>query len=438
VYHAEGGTATKTVPRPTKPTNLDSEESTVAPARPTVRIGLVGAGFAARLHVENYRRIPTVQAEIVAVTAAHPERARRFAEEFGIPTVHPTLDDLLADARVEVVDLCVPNVLHAPFAIQAARAGKHIIVEKPLTGFFGLPDLAADAPVGDLVDRQTMLEGALANADAILAAVREHRVKLGYAENWVYAPPIQKARRLLLAAGAAILRIEGEESHSGSHAAYSRQWRTAGGGSLLGKGCHPLGAALYLKYCEGQRRQGRPIRPRLVQAAVASLTKTPFFGAGGPTPIRTGYVDVEDWGSLLLTFEDGTVAQITASDAVLGGIRNYLAVFADRCVVFAHINPNTANVAYAPDPTVFGDEYITEKIETKAGWTFPAPDEDFITGYPQELQDFVEAVAFDREPLSGPLLARDVVAVIYGAYLAAATGQRVDLAPYLTPAGGQQ
>jgi len=119
----------------------------VAPARPTVRIGLVGAGFAARLHVENYRRIPTVQAEIVAVTAAHPERARRFAEEFGIPTVHPTLDDLLADARVEVVDLCVPNVLHAPFAIQAARAGKHIIVEKPLTGFFGLTDLAADARV---------------------------------------------------------------------------------------------------------------------------------------------------------------------------------------------------------------------------------------------------------------------------------------------------
>jgi predicted dehydrogenase len=56
-----------------------------------------------------------------------------------------------------------------------------------------------------------------------------------------------------------------------------------------------------------------------------------------------------------------------------------------------------------------------------------------MTGYPQEIQDFVECVAFDREPLSNGALARDVTAVIYGAYLAAATGRRVDLRPYLLP-----
>ncbi|HLH74774.1 MAG TPA: gfo/Idh/MocA family oxidoreductase, partial [Chloroflexota bacterium] len=68
---------------------------------------------------------------------------------------------------------------------------------------------------------------------------------------------------------------------------------------------------------------------------------------------------------------------------------------------------------------------ITEKIETKAGWTFPAPDEDWVTGYPHELQDFVECVAFDREPVSGNALARDVVAVVFAGYQSAREGRRV-------------
>jgi predicted dehydrogenase len=81
---------------------------------------------------------------------------------------------------------------------------------------------------------------------------------------------------------------------------------------------------------------------------------------------------------------------------------------------------------------VFGEEYLVEKLETKAGWSAPQPDEDWMTGYPQEIQDFMEAIALGREPLSGAALARDVIAVIYGAYLSAAEGRRVDLAPYLT------
>lgn len=52
--------------------------------------------------------------------------------------------------------------------------------------------------------------------------------------------------------------------------------------------------------------------------------------------------DVEDWGTLLLTFDDGTVAQMTGGDTTLGGIRNQLAVYAARAVVLCNINPNDA------------------------------------------------------------------------------------------------
>jgi predicted dehydrogenase len=64
--------------------------------------------------------------------------------------------------------------------------------------------------------------------------------------------------------------------------------------------------------------------------------------------------------------------------------------------------------------------YVAEKIGSKQGWSHPAPDEDWMNGYPQEFQDFVEAVAHDREPLCGGELARDTVAVMYSAYVSAA------------------
>jgi predicted dehydrogenase len=392
-----------------------------------IRIGLVGAGFAARFHAHCYRKVAGVEVEVRAVAAAHPARARQFANELGIRRAYDDVAQLLADPEVDLVDLCVPNNLHVPLIEAAAAAGKAIAVEKPLTGYFGegWPDPVAR--LGDVVPREQMRAEALANADRALAACQRAGVPLLYAENWVYAPPIQKLRRLLTQAGGSILRIEGEESHSGSHAAYYRRWRTAGGGALLGKGCHPLGAALYLKRVEGLRRHGTPIRPRQVVAETARLTRTPGFEREPVHYLKSGYEDIEDWGSLLVTFDDDTVAQITAADTTLGGIRNYLTVFATNAVVTANLNPNTACVAYAPDPGVFGDEYITEKIETKAGWTFPAPDEDWMTGYPQELQDFVEAVVDRRPPLSDAALARDVVAVVFAGYQSAAEGRRIKI-----------
>jgi predicted dehydrogenase len=394
----------------------------MAQERPRVRVGLMGAGFVARIHAEAYRHVRGVEVELRWVTGRRPERARAFAEELGVARVADDVRRILDDPEVDVLDLCVPNAVHASLGLEAARAGKHVIVEKPLTGFFGDP----------ATPRAEMLRAALASADGLIDACRAASVRLCYAENWVYAPPIQKARRLLAAGGGPILRMVGEESHSGTHAPANKRWVTAGGGSLLGKGCHPLGGILYLKADEGQRLRGRPIRPISVLAEVAQLAATATFRDATPRFLNTVEgADVEDWGGMLVRFDDGTVAQVSAADVVLGGIRNQLQVYAAKAVIFCNINPNDSVQAYAPDPTVFGAEYITEKIETKAGWTFPQPDEDWMTGYPGELQDFVESIALGREPLSGGPLARDVLAVVYGAYLSAAEGRRVDLGPHL-------
>jgi predicted dehydrogenase len=390
--------------------------------RRRVGVGLVGAGFVARIHAEAYRHVRGVEVDLVAVTAARGERAQAFAREFAVGRAVPDFRAVLDDPAVDLVDLCVPSHLHAEMAMEAARAGKHVIVEKPLTGFFG--DAATP--------RAEMLRRALAGADAVREACATAGVRLCYAENWVYAPPIQKARRLLTAAGGPILRLVGEESHGGTHAPVNKRWETGGGGSLIGKACHPLCAALYLKADEGMRLRGRPIRPVSVSAETASLADTETFRAASPRYLNTvDGANVEDWGSMLIGFDDGTVAQISAADTVLGGIRNQMIVYGAKAVVICNINPNDTVRAYAPDAAVFAAEYLVEKLETKAGWSSPQPDEDWTSGYPQEIQDFVEAVALKREPLSGGALARDVTAVIYGAYLSAADGRRVDLRPHL-------
>ncbi len=383
-----------------------AEESAAA-----VVVGIAGAGFVARLHIAGWRQVAGVRVDVRGVVAAHLERAREFATEFDLEVAYGDFEELLDDPAVTVVDLGVPNNLHERFAIAALRAGKHVIVEKPLTGCFTPRNETTAA---------AMQEEALRSADAMLAAAAAADRRLCYAENWLYAPPFVKAERLLDAAGGTILRMQGEESHSGTHSEPSKHWVTAGGGALLGKGCHPLAAVLHLKAREGHRA-------RSVVAQTASLTKVEAFARESQQFIRTGYEDVEDWGSVLVTFTDGSVAEVTAADTTLGGVRNRLTVFASNAVVEANLNPNTAVRAYAPDATVFEPEYLSEKLETKAGWSYPAPDEDWMQGYPQELKDFAEAIALGRPPKSDARLGRDVLEVVYAAYASVEAGRRIEL-----------
>ncbi|MBI4634890.1 MAG: Gfo/Idh/MocA family oxidoreductase [Candidatus Rokubacteria bacterium] len=382
-----------------------------------LRIGIVGARFAAELHAVNYRPLRGARAELTAVCARTRVEAEAFAARHAIPRVLTDYRELVDSPDVDVVDICSTTDTHHEIAVAAARAGKHVIVEKPLTGCF------ADASE----PREAMLAAALRNADAVLGAVAEAGVTLCYAEDFVYAPPLAKLRRLLEASGGAVLELRAEESHSGSHAAYSRRWRTSGGGSLLRMGSHPIGAVLHVKHHEGRLRDGRPIRARAVLAETAQLTKLPWVADRRPAMV-TAWEDVEDWATAIITFEDGTKATVHANDITLGGVRNVVTAYLTNGVIHANINPNTALAVYAPDAAVWGGEYITEKVETTAGWQFPSPEEDWMRGYPQELEDFVDAIREGREPLSGAALAREVVEVVYAGYLSAVTGRRVELA----------
>jgi predicted dehydrogenase len=171
----------------------------------TLGIGLVGARFGARMHLANYARLPRDLVEIRAICSRTRESADALAQEARIAFVTDDFDSLLAREDIDVVDLCVPPALHHEFAIRAADAGKHIILEKPLTGYFGAP--GDPEPIGFCVPRARMREGARKNAEAVREAVRRNRVRFCYAENWIYAPPIEKMRRLIAASKGSILEL---------------------------------------------------------------------------------------------------------------------------------------------------------------------------------------------------------------------------------------
>ena len=368
-----------------------------------LRVGIVGSRFAAHLHLLAYRRVYGVEARLTAVTSPSIERRDAFARETGA-TAYPSLAAMLP--HVDVVDVCSPPATHEPVALEAIDAGKHVFVEKPFTGAF---DKSAGA--------EALLKSAVASADRITQAARRRGVVLAYAENWIYAPAVQKEREIVEKTGAQILWMMGGESHSGSHSPVYGIWRHAGGGSLVGKGCHPLTACLYLKQIEGRARAGRPIRPASVSCRVHEITRLP--GYQDRAFLRTDYDDVEDYSQLHVTFEDGTVADVYATELVLGGVHNWLDVFANNHRTSCRLNPVNLLDTYNPAAAQFEDVYVVEKIGTKEGWSHPAADEEWQQGFYQEIQDFVECCATGRRPQSGPLVAHDTVATLYAGYVSA-------------------
>jgi predicted dehydrogenase len=192
-------------------------------------------------------------------------------------------------------------------------------------------------------------------------------------------------------------------------------------------GSHPIGAVLHLKHFEGMMKFGRLIRAKSIIGDVGHLTKMEAFQKEPKKWMVDSWVDVEDWSAALITFEDNSKAAILATDVSLGGVKNLISAYMSNAVAHVNMNPNTSLVVYSPEGNIFGSEYITEKVETKAGWQFPSPDEDWTRGYPQEIEDFISSILEDRNPISGIDLACEVVEVIYAAYLSAETGKRIEL-----------
>ncbi len=136
-----------------------------------VRLAIVGCGNISRLNAPGYLQHP--RCDVVALCDTAPERAKQRAREWGIePRLYSDLAQVLNDGAVDAVELLTPTWLHADQIVAALEAGKHVSCQKPLCV-------------------------TVAEADRIAAAVARARTTFRVTENFLYYPPIMKAKELL-------------------------------------------------------------------------------------------------------------------------------------------------------------------------------------------------------------------------------------------------
>jgi predicted dehydrogenase len=387
-----------------------------------ITIGMAGAGRATELHMDAYKRVHGVTVRNKHIIAQRWEQVNEARERFGFEQASLDFNDLLEDPEIDVIDICTPPYVHVEMIEKAILAGKHVICEKPLSGYFGQADDCM--PIGEKVSRQTMFERLITQIDALRLLVRQSGRKFMYAENFIYAPAIVKAAEIIREKKSRILFAKGEESLKGSSSPVAGEWDKTGGGSIIRVGIHPLSAILWLKHQEAKAR-GTTIEPMHVTADIGHITKT--LSEYDHRHIAARPVDVEDFGTITITFSDQTKALVVATDTLLGGSKNIVELYCNDSAIECKMTLNDMMSTYFLDEDRLDHVSLSEMLPSKLGWNKPFVVDLVARGYVDEMQDFMEAIAFNREPESGIDLAYETIRIIYAAYLSDEAGQRICL-----------
>ena len=301
-------------------------------------------------------------------------------------------------------------------------AGKHVICEKPLSGYFGEDD--DSAPIGLTVPKSEMYDKVIRNLDILKEKIEKSNSKFMYAENFVYAPAVVKAAEILEKKKSRILYAKGEESLKGSSSPVAGEWSKTGGGTFIRTGAHPLSAVLWLKQVEAKARNEK-ITVTSVYADMETITND--LTEYEHRHIAARPRDVEDIGTVILTFSDKSRAIIIATDTLLGGSKNYVELYCNDVAINCKLTMSDLMDTYFLDEDNMEDVYISEMLPKKLGWNHPFLEDEIIRGYTDEMRDFIESIYYDREPKSGFNLAYDTTKIIYAAYKSAELKRPVEL-----------
>lgn len=315
-----------------------------------VRIGIVGSKFAGMLHAESYKRC--MYAEMAAVAAI--DNLPEFADEYGIPKRYEDYKEMFEKEDIDIVSVCVPNYLHRDVVIAAAEAGKHIICEKPLA--------------------TTMEDG-----KEMVKVCGEKKVRLMYAEDWIFAPALQRAKEICKEGAIGdILYIKAKETHNGSHSIYAQNKEYCGGGSMIHLGIHPVGFLPYFTEKEIVEVMG-------------------MKSDGGEKNLLHKNYSGEDWAAALVTFNDGTKGFVEGNYVTCGGMDDTVEVYGSEGNIHVDITKGSPLSVYSRK----GFEYAVEKADFTHGWTKPAVDEMESLGYVNEISHFVNCVRNNTEAQRG-------------------------------------
>ena len=242
-----------------------------------LRLGLIGTGHIAQRHLESLRGVEEI--EIVAACDLVRERAEKTAETFGIPKVYEDYKEMLEREDLEAVSVLTWNQAHAAPTIYALKAGKHVLVEKPMAA-------------------------TLADAAAMTAAAHETGNILQIAL-WTRFSPTRIAAKAIVDAGTLgdIYYAETVAARRCGMPGGSFMYKeTAGLGTTADIGVYCLDEALHLM------GHPKPVSVSAISNNILSKNYTPLMGVGHwGGEFDADKLEVEDFGVAWVRFEDGAV-----------------------------------------------------------------------------------------------------------------------------------
>jgi UDP-N-acetyl-2-amino-2-deoxyglucuronate dehydrogenase len=347
-----------------------------------LRFALIGCGTIARLHVRALAEIPTTQ--LVALVGRTLDAPKRLVAELGLSdvSVHTHLADVLRRPDVDAVIVCTPSGDHLTPAIQAAEAGKHVVVEKPLEVTPERCDQIIAACHHAGVQLCTIFPSRFADASITLKAA------------------IAEGRFGRLTLGETSCKWWRNQEYYDS-AKWRGTWSLDGGGALMNQAIHNVDLLLWL------------------MGPATHVT-------GATATLAHERIEVEDTAVATIRFANGALGTIIATTSAYPGLAKTMAIHGDRGS--AVIEQDHVSVWQFADELP-DDVSIRSRLSPRNGATGGAADPKAISHecHTRQLRDFVEAVRMGRKPAVDGQEGRKAVQLVCAIYEAARTGLSVAL-----------
>lgn len=335
----------------------------------TLGIGLIGAGTAGCLRAECFQRLPRV--ELRAVADNDQDRLSYLADRYDVPSRHIDWHELISRDDILVVHIATPNHLHAEMAIASARAGKHVICEKPLC---------------------LNLE----EADLMIDTCHRGDVKLCYAGHLCFAPKLVLAKQQADAGAIGeIYSVTVIEKCGGPTSTWTRDKAQTGGGALIDTACHAIDVCRWVM-------DKQPV------TSVYAQLNTHLCGN------ETG---LEDDTIIIMEFEQGKTALVESGWTLEGSIQSRAEILGTEGVIHAELVGGIGLRRFSEKEISRGNEE----------WPFSGYEWIWERGYPQEIAHFIECIREDVDPRECGEDGRAVLEIILAGYHSVTTGQKVKL-----------
>ena len=337
--------------------------------------GIIGCGVIAPWHAQSVKKIP--DAELIAVCDIIPEKAEKLKTDFEVPNAYTDYKEMIARDDIDIVSICVPSGLHAEIGVDAARAGKHIMSEKPL----------------DIT---------LANIDSFVKACKKSKVKLACifqrrtSRMWqIVKKAVDDGKIGTMVLASTYLKYFRSQEYYDS-AGWRGTWELDGGGALMNQGVHMIDM---LRWIMG------PVDT--VFAFADHLARK---------------IEVEDTCVASMKFKNGAFGTLEGTTSVTPGMSHRLELHGETGTIL--VNGEAIVKWDVPGETL--DEVAKELTDT-VGDAASDPTAIGAEGHRIQIADLIAAVKEDREPMLSGEEARKAVELILAIYESARTGKPVRL-----------